>query len=150
MCIWPCRAAHHFSSSYCLNKKYLVFICFVSETRVPRGGLGRWVGDEPELPGGSSACPKALPELGNVRCAPSPAVKSSDGLLCHFLIHYLQLCLLSWLCSWPMESPCPLCPGQCSVLWRGCGGAAPWPGPKCAFRACQGLLLAAVSCRTIN
>lgn len=38
MCVWPHGAAHHFELSYCLKKKYSTFICFISETRVPRGG----------------------------------------------------------------------------------------------------------------
>lgn len=74
------------------EKKSLVCICFVSETRVPCGALERWVGDEPKLPGGSPACSKALPELGDFRCAPSPPVRSSDRLL---FLHPLPPALLS-------------------------------------------------------
>lgn len=44
MCVWPHGAAHHFESSYCLKKKYSTFICFISETRVPRGGSERSAG----------------------------------------------------------------------------------------------------------
>lgn len=129
MCIWSCRAAHHFSSSYCLKKKYLVFICFVSENRVPCGGLERWVDDEPELPGGSSACSKALPGLGNFRCAPSPAVRNSDRLLCCSFTPGFALC---HFCSQPLESPRSTCP---SALLGQCLGS-PWPSLKWAYRAC--------------
>lgn len=130
------------------EKKSLVCICFISETRVPRGALERWVGDEPKLPGGSPACSKALPELGDFRCAPSPPVRSSDRLL---FLHPLPPALLSATTLQSARGVTTLhVPRQCSVLWRGSGGAVPWPSLKCAFRACQGLLSAAVACRTIS
>jgi len=122
MCIWPRGAAHRFASSCCFENKYSTFICFLSETRIPRGGLERWVSEELELPGQSRAGSKALPKLGRCRSSPSPPVRSLEGLIIPIVqfLHPPPQVLLSVM---PLQSAHGV---ACSPHgWRGfwcCGG----------------------------
>lgn len=148
MCIWPCRAAHHFSLSCCLKRNPS---CVFASYQKPGSHVELWRD-------GLVMSPSCQGEVQPVQrlslswgiSGVLPALQSEVQTDCCSFIHYLRPCFLPRLCSQPVESPRSTCPGQCSVLWRGSGGAVPWPSLKCAFRACQGLLSAAVACRTIS
>lgn len=146
MCIWPCRAAHHFSSSYCLKKKYLMFICFVSEPRVPREAWRDGLVTSPSCQGEVQPVQRLSLSWGisGVLPALQAAVQMDYCAISSSATSSFAFCGDSAASLWSHHAPRAQGSARC------CAGAVPWPSLKCAYRACPGLLSAAVACGNLN